>query len=359
MSNKFNDFKKRVYDKSKGKLRLLKDIFARLNLSELENKLLSINTSFISLDTKLKDFPDNYKDQNLPPIPPIPPTPPVPPTPPPYHYEPRPDLNEYGHTYVICHIHNPEGIEIGCLAGSEAYVEFSGIFKYISPYNTSGHGEKLDLLLCLPEPPTCSVICHFNGMTIDAGIYTFLPNTTTTIIFTFSRVNADLIYDFSGSEILEKNFVNTSLPIGFATYGPGEGFGQYYYVLNPSRFDMTIRAVQTEWYMETIAFTLPSTKYPESIIPISIPSQSNFLFWYTQIIKNSDYPNIFLHYSGGNQEIGNLISSALNYTGISFTIPSLIASTYEGPSEVEKSVHGRCSSLKMSSVPYDLLGTGF
>lgn len=108
-------------------------------------------------------------------------------------------------SYVIFHLHNPEGKEInsidGIVGSNKATITISGEGTFFGAANLGEHGTRH----LLNTSGTKSVSAHFNGINITQSI-AFIPNTTTEIRITFPRTTANVNYSFIDSVLISGNW---------------------------------------------------------------------------------------------------------------------------------------------------------
>jgi len=91
-----------------------------------------------------------------------------------------------GSSYIIVHIHNPEGKEIGSIVGSSDISLSHGTI----PIDENTHGVPTVL-----TPGVYNIQVEFNGMSLETGDITIEPDKCYEIFFTFERIKQELIFE--------------------------------------------------------------------------------------------------------------------------------------------------------------------
>jgi len=399
----FNDFKNLHYESTTEKLRKLKDIFCRLNLSALEQKYADLLAKINSIELKVAEFQFFYASRRdphvpygpgippvLPPLPVAPEIPPVHPTPPPY---PSGD----GKTYIIVHGENPEGFEIGQFDSANNPIVYINNLNFINtPDILSEHNQKHEIhgpgFDTFYGSGPYSFKCIFNGTTVNLGIVDTPVGYVTTLIFTFSRIDSHISVNYTCNEIIttfpnlhpgEKWSDETStFPI--KAYGrkhylnaldETSAFGQLVSNISLQSFYMALTSIviNNVGYMITEANSFYDGGFN---VPISLSPQS-FIRWYSQSLKTGNYPASQIIGSPLSYPIvpgGNLVTPTYymqkinanqSYTAIRFTRDASWQDYVQADSGTGWSAIGVTSGslinggLKISSVPYDVIGTAF
>ena len=303
----FNDFKIRTYSNTPNKLRVLKDIFDRLNLFDFNKRLDVLMGKIEVLKNVKKAIEDN------------------------------PPTTEFGFgEFLIVHAHNPEGKEIGGLVylldnltrnlalslNDAPKVYINGQFIGTTPTNRGEHNYpfKLSNYGILPGLHECTII--FNGIS-QSFIFNGSKNSITTITCDFDRIDMSLTYDY------EQEY--SALLSDYGTAWPGDGIKSYLpmypfqpfltivgiaeptdsilvnYNLNLNNFDYVetlnaegksvvppgaftmLRLISPFW--PTLPFSVGMSSHP---ISINIPLQTEFTNWWCQGLQTGSYPSIYL-----------------------------------------------------------------
>jgi hypothetical protein len=321
------------------------------------------------------------------------------------------DYEPDGKAYVIIHGHNPEGKEIGFLSGVVPVVHI-GYWNTSTPSLITQHGERYEISSGLQH-----VYVDFNGIHIDKGMINFEIGTTTELVFTFPRIeqilnfdiNRSVNYNLPWSKILNYDIIEifddlkvydyTPWQIALSTlvileneaiYNPTinvNGVSQIIasYYINPFGYYMAVAANLTvsgdaPFFANSMSgahISSTDLPIPAPIIPIDfiVAQQSSFTNWFIQQITSTTYVSgSLIRTSGGYAagfsiegpgyhimqipaefEYNKLLFKRSSNLGISLLFNGFASSFYV---EDEANVSGN-TLMKMSSVPYDLLGTGF
>lgn len=293
-----------------------------------------------------------------------------------------------GYAYVILHSHNAENKEIGGLQNHENVVwDFlpSG-GSFIGATNINNHGE-----LHQVTPGTYAVTVYWNNITINKSNVILEENTITELFVEFPRTEAFPLND------LEEYLVTDVYPpahpalwyyrqfLNWIFTGTHAGTNNMTFNLTSNMFLLFLKAVNTQLEGEWSTYVTVGTNdvYPDGVqitpIPPSLPS--SFDNWYCQSIQFGNYVNVGLSDNLGHTFgiIGSrpllepepyyqciVLDDSTIYHGFMYELTKLyvsyptqsVTATPSNPS-VEKIITGTLISFKMSSVPYDLLGTGF
>ena len=307
----FNDFKIRTYSTTQNKLRVLKDIFDRLNLFNF-NKRLSILIGNVESLKKIKD--EIIKN------PPIPPTP-----------------TEFGFgEFLIIHAHNPEGIEIGGLITDKLMYPIPE--GEIVPIYISDRLPKLyidDNFICYTpqvliehnfpivrlsdygiKPGYHSFKCIFNNIESSLGSIYISKNSITNLIFEFERTEAPLYnWQFSGNVTEPDEFpfgisMHTFSPDMLRVYAFLSGntnSASVGYTINPNIFSLNLSA-SGDASIGTVGYGLSYALHSwRNNLPINIPATTDFSEWFIQYNLEGYYPPLVLVYD--------------YYSGIVFRLP--------------------------------------
>jgi len=399
----FNDFKIRTYSTTKNKLRVLKDIFDRLNLFNFNNRLNALQGKVESLK-KLK----HVLEEN-----------------PPTTSEPT----EFGFgEFLIIHTHNPEGKEIGGLVLTETLeidltsvprIYVDNIFVGNSPTNLLEHNFPIRLsdYGIRPGIHICTIV--FNGITKNLQ-FNGSKNSITILTFVFDRIDADLTYNDFGNQSGLNLHLSPPDSINFTTsdvsttglfvaqsYSYSDfytnfstGYGEIDYLINKENFYLRLAAYLSEedklanlcnlYCWDSIWAPSPGTPRPNKIVNI-LPQDFNT--WYVQSNQIGNYPDLILSEGESISQYHNLLKTrplimtepyyqfttldaTKTYTKIRFFITKVNYTYYDdllfthhyahsynnyGTIHEENNVWtgALIGGLKVSSIPYDLLGTSF
>ena len=379
----FNDFKNKVYSATSQKIRTLKNIYDRLRLPDLEERLLKLERSLGLTYQKTNSLPPS-----------------------------RTIVTTSGKIYLIVHLHNPEGIEINSLISnftfiggipSDARVEITGYGTILGASTLSQHGEQHDLTLFMQS--YFSTYGHrnvtlngiFNGIYVNQT-YNLLPGTTTEVYFQFPRI--DMAFDYATSSTQSIDI--TTGPLGNGNYqlaplpyqkpwhlqgrsiapAPttpniiiGNTIGNYN--ISKTNFSADILTTKTVYGWIVSGYygtTLANPPYLPNIVDIMVPSQP-FTQWFSQGEGVGLYP--FLHIYNNSFQGGTIFNSNISSPLTVFSRPAnlsytklliepndsywLISEVYSGINTNHEYWNGAIlnDGLKVSSVPYDLDNTGF
>lgn len=316
-----------------------------------------------------------------------------------------PDAN----TYFIVHLHNPEGKEINSITGvtglgnpfAPATFRITDGFLPLTDgaKNLSEHGIRHQTII--PGPYFNEfLIAQFNGIEIQIPV-DIIPGTTTEVIFTFERIESFLEFNYN---YITQDSGSTNIPIIRDIYNPhipwytrtkieiGHGFGGNVsgswsalssYKLNIQHFEQDffaqcfVNGIKPSFdILCTAGFDIPIIDYN---IDINIIPQISFNKWCIQNNIIGEFQILLVldslnnQYSLSTNTTGSQVFSLLankNYNKLSafnnfFTeadrgihINSGSNSPYIISLSDTKQAHLEGNSnLKISSVPYDLLGT--
>lgn len=358
----FSDFKNRHYLPSKNKFRLLNDIFSRLSLDDLNERLNHLSNLVDSLDTKIQNF--------------------VP----------------IENSFVIFHVHNPEGKELNALINKIPNRMIDNVLISIPPIQIYSDGIFIAY-------GASDITNHEKKYSISAGLHTFqtsfnnitLTQTincpkgqTTNVMFNFTRIDANFNFSFSENlsdypsyldpffalVISYDAFHSEIILTGNSTFNFGElntsisvSFIKTHFTLDSLLFDLTSHYL-TQYY-----FSDPVFHYYQ-LPTISLLSNSNFQYWFIQSKTLGDYPSIgllssptsreYLNTKNNSFDAYNFIPAYKNYVKLSADIPSLeINLEILGNAPIGSSINGSASqsgsleNIKFSSIPYDFNNDSF
>lgn len=326
----------------------------------------------------------------------------------------NPTISAGGTAYIIVHVHNPEGIEIASIEGMNQYdVEIYDGDTLISygTYDSSSHNKLISI-----SSGSHTIKAKFNGMTKEQTI-SINNNETKEITFTFERTEFDLegylksISDSGevnasgtlecrgqGSFIIKHYKLSKCNVRGAATIGveyssdPAsiKGDARSKVKISESLFEAELfaeisitkfcedslrgeRIAMAHSFIKGSDHSDKSDFYGSNVV---ISSRSDFKYWFVQGNSKGDYP--YLMFAVGNYEykkrgvyvlennnslLGKIPASPFDgipYTNIGWNPVKSIWIEVKGVSSSTKSASysGEMSSLKMSSVPHDIKGTG-
>jgi hypothetical protein len=475
----FGDFKNLSYLVTKNKFRKLKDIFDRLGLSSLEERINRLSSIINSLDTQVQAFEDRIITQGHGPL-----TPPPPPGPPPvvptnipdlaiisltpsvytnyvnfkiviqniglvnsssttlselipglfnnsdsipslipnetierniqipfdpsgtlknitFLSEVLPVLNETntsnnsasttttiktdylpdGNTYVIVHLHNPEGKEIGSLTGTTLLIGYES--GSLNPAVSIGTHNIRQLI----PSGTHLFTAYFNGINLSQSV-NCPANQTTIITFIFPRTIADI--NFSIDDTI--TYPNTSSSfLGEVNYSTGGQINTYNISwvahLSANLLSYTSNLIST--IIPTINSIPPVSLsvnarwghtynqfLPNAPIDIDVPIYTQFNRWWVQskslgnnfqifLLDTAPYPYtvtaMIADFMNINDTYLSLPLSSINYKKMLVLSPNFLQtnSYIPGLPSNTDTLSGGFSYLFMSSVPYDFEGIGF
>lgn len=277
-----------------------------------------------------------------------------------------------GETYLIIHVHNPEGKEIaGLLEGMEVAPE---LYRYDnSPFSISGHfwyanhssdvrGTPFSSQGLPPGTANCTVI--WNGIEVTKLI-NVIANSVTEVIFTLPRTI--YVFDYSSSKNYSHTFIagvgddvvgDASAPIqisGSRDYHFAAGTISADATVTPSLIYLALNVIKT-----TGALTMRISNNAFTQLPITITSKS-FINWHSQAeftgdnligfnIKLTDIDDNIVYLSPTDI---SLLPANIAYKSISFDWA--IFTAYDDTPPIIKTLTS--NGLKLVSVQYDLLGT--
>jgi len=296
--------------------------------------------------------------------------------------------------YIVVHAHNPEGVEIASIQGMDPYCV--QIYDGDSPigygaYNAETHGKPIKILA-----GAHTIKVKFNGITLEQNV-NLNPNETQSLIFTFERTSVNILsyFDFNESNSITQETYVSGYGWVYASSDSPVYIGS---ITRPNTWVYTAILRQEIQATETItpSFLTVVASATSSLISeyegigidllrlragtavyktISIPSQ-NFNEWWIQnhittvsevkCSLGSDVGWFCLIDDWG--ETGYITYTALatyEYTNIYFC-PNrfpVIDEEISGSSKTltvsgSETLYIGANELKMSSVPYDLAGTG-
>jgi len=396
----FNDFKIRTYSTTQNKLRVLKDIFDRLNLFNFEKRLNSLMFKVEVLKNIKKVINEN--------------PPSIPSTPAP------------SNTYIIIHAHNDENKEIAPIVGVEYLATFypsvkPGIpfweippeelvscifilqnaqpFLYNDLFNNYfplfyidnilidstaidelHHNEPLNIANYGLTPGIHNFKVIFNGITQQISV-NLTPNSINTLTFNFSRTFAPSTPSASGGTTWENSdyigggpmWVTQDVPgdtsgdnwgAGSVKNSPAIASGSFSLSLSATAFFLTLSA--------SLEASLPfwcKTDLQFHGLPFNVAIQ-NFNYWYCQVKSSGFYPAIIwfaippynprvIIHTENNPNIPifeNIISAKDEYTSL-FVAPNQLFECVSTQGTVHFS--GSLIDLYISSVPFDIRGISF
>jgi len=318
-----------------------------------------------------------------------------------------PEISGDGQTYVIFHAHNPEGLEVGQFGFGNADLLINGYYVGSSPLlNPASHNARIPINVGLIPPGTYPCEARFNGMSVFQTI-SFTLYSTTVLTFEFPRV--DMPVNFSSSQnglinsfpdyysgIHHSNYTST-FPLSFLGWTEDVGKLEpisfsYTFTKNSFLLDVSITKnplfinppVNTLYNQTGLSVVPPdnSTGWLFSPIPVTVPIHTQFTNWLTQYARNGFYPKATIHSPTSGSSYTIISNSSLSgyqhktilanraYDSIKFDYDD----AYNGGNQFEVKTNPNSSSpavstgelsgsltggLKISSVPYDILGTGF
>lgn len=304
---------------------------------------------------------------------------------------------------IIVHCHNPEGKEIASIQGvSQNAVQIYDNDNFIGygAYNNETHNKPIEV-----SAESHTVKVKFNGM-IREQIVTPDINNTTEVIFTFDRADFDLLslirriygghsvvnysYAFSDKNTVytnnvsywEDNFLISYKCKGIYVQGSASGYAELFYdgisyLRSGKVTSETIDYLPISWpltsgiknYVQITAKT-EGSPYCENDL---VPSMENFDRWFIQTITSGHYPYICIRTKDW-QRGGCLIQDSFDGYQIHYLDAHVTYDVIEGnvftsisadidfecpkTKSFEYEWRGSASDLKMSSVPYDITGTG-
>jgi hypothetical protein len=292
------------------------------------------------------------------------------------------------HTYIIFHAHNSEGKEVGSVGGGRALFNYTNGAK-ASPTFFNQHATRQNVI-----PGTYSCTATWNGMVVNLGLITFNPYSTTSIIVTFPRtqINSSSLYPSiinvggktssyytEGTQQPNTVLYMSSYPSGFSPYSDITAVWDFSFSIMSYNYNLTLSI--GDGFQGYFSYVIGQ-------IPISyIPATTDFTVWFVQS-NHSGYPGMKLAYystpppfffsppdysyffvdadPGIHQ---NIIPASLAYN-------MLISDSHGGvgiyddyiwylitnfTNVIPETITGSKSilSLIISSVPYDLAGTGW
>lgn len=302
-------------------------------------------------------------------------------------------------SYIIVHAVNPEGVEIASLEGGFSFsVEIFDGTQLIgwAPHDAETHNVPIPI-----APGTHTIKAKFNGITKEQVI-ALNSGESKVLTFVFERTEFDIatvlnrVYSGDSSISYDYTF-NWNQPyypcydflerqgnyeVGYSVAGDG--------IMGTASGSATLQYDITSYYSYVRATVVVTDAYPSfpfvrnhiGIRPLTnfttyednlIPSYSNFWDWYIQSVTSGEYPRIvvcptgdiyFHEIIGGTPGYTMRIISTVAYDRISASIGASMWldcfywTVYPFNETRESVVSGTLSYLKMSSVPYDLLGTG-
>ena len=307
----FNDFKIRTYSNTPNKLRVLKDIFDRLNLFNFQERLNKLSNKIDILKKLKKALDDN------------PPNPPVP--------------TEFGFgEFLIIHAHNPEEKEIGGLITDNLSPAYS---PDPTPINRFPQLYIDDIFICnTPQiliehnfpivrlsdygflPGWHRMKCVFNNIESSLGSVYIAKNSITNLVFEFERTDAPLDYNYTCDEFTSHMefwpgwyydiWAHVFSPDGLRVYFQASENDKFTasvgYTINPKLFSLTLSISGTgdnpSWGANvfTIGYGSSWPLYHSwgNLLPINIPLSTEFSEWYIQYSLEGYYPPLSLESYG-------------------------------------------------------------
>jgi len=293
-----------------------------------------------------------------------------------------------GKAYIITHLHNPEGKEIGSISG----VSGAGVSPGTVAINEATHGVPNEV-----TPGNITITAQFNGITLEQNI-DIAEGEVREIFFIFPRT--EYIFGFN----FEENFSDIGQLTGasasynetedadpwswhrLVSYSTGDSNTILDYIfsgecnLSPSNFsvdcDLEYDMNVTPYYgFISLRFESESFNYITSLsLP---PTRSDFTSWYVQSFISGVYPQLYWQLPGSDFTFFNDGETPrIPHQGFhirtflaSRSVESLyarsdISLTRAGIGDISGSKFGSDSvsnsgtaSMKMSSTPYDIEGT--
>jgi hypothetical protein len=293
-----------------------------------------------------------------------------------------------GNTYVIFHLHNPEGKEINSISGiSGASITIEGVGTFSGASNLSTHAQRHLILSGVRN-----ITVDFNGLTLTRTIE-FKDNTTTEITFVFNRTEHILLYGINKTHTMtldgsayQIEYDSSVIPWGYqmimqlSGIVSVSGYLDYLYTITPTTFHaenyMNFSGSGAGFYDASVLF-LASSFHTRNDINYVIPSNTTFNKWYIQQNKYQSYP--IFNIKDSSLASYSFIIETYGYSMRTLdSIKNYIAlDTYLGTTDANSLVHHLTGSLsggvvindkkeinttnaidiKVSSVPYDLIGT--
>jgi len=310
-------------------------------------------------------------------------------------------------SYIIVHALNPEGIEIGTIepVGQFCAELFDGTDLFIgsSAYNAETHNVPIPI-----APGTHTIRARFNGMTLEQGV-NLEPGRTQILTFVFDRTEVSNVDLFTMPETTNSASGVKNDIYSYAYFWGDCMSSSPFYIHNITAFgsyspssktgSMT---VQGKWWCDPISVNVegmasstvtgePSESRVASVqlrvdivrhtpLQINIPYPVLFYTWYVQnnSAKVSEVWALLLSQNLWKGDLVEHLQTGYYVNGISAAIkwdtmgilpsqgPALIKEVtlpelefaHEGTVEGSVSYTLTGETLKFSSVPYDLLGTG-
>jgi PKD repeat protein len=317
-------------------------------------------------------------------------------------------------SYIIVHALNPEGVEIASVDSP-----WTGLFTSVEIFDSTDligyapHNEETHNVPIPIESGTHTIKAKFNGMTKEQTI-TLAPNETKTLTFVFDRVEFD-ITDWIRSQDIRKS-LHSEYPIHEGVYTNFKDMvvlrhwswsnidfenivtgtidtsfyfdGMTYETKQDIEMTLTLLGESTGWPWSTGAVSEISFALGE-LPTLGLPSpRSDFDEWYVQriidgytagiyIAKGTNYDDIYWLTEDpidrclfDDSYLWNTIPANVSFTNAGFQLTynpwyliqiSVAFASWDGDGSGTKESHRYDTGtldLRMSSVPYDLLGTG-
>jgi len=319
-----------------------------------------------------------------------------------------------GISHIIVHALNSEGIEIASIEGMDPYcVE---IYDGDTLIGYGAHDNETYNKPIAISPGAHTIRVKFNGMVSEENI-NIQSGETKIITSEFSRISTNIELEYAGSASVSGAW---SLPGGeqlqlytdidedrglfliqcplYVWLAPEAGHSEGTYSISGSYsiklngdFDLDLEADCTRSggpFVEYQCYTSIRLVTMDSAASINIPPQDSFTDWYIQYNIDGTYPGARVNYFGGtdipdvssvefikyDSDAGqaiqgynvNLLPASLSYTNLQFLWNCFFVCGIRfcqihigyGYDKNSVSESGSMDGLKISSVPYDLTGTG-
>jgi len=296
-------------------------------------------------------------------------------------------------TYIIIHAHNPEGYEISGIfydmfgvpyANPNDYrhvkIYFNDIFIANAPYIVE---QQIPILI---TSGTYNVKAVFNGITATLGIITFVNGTTTSLIFEFPRIEAD-ITPWS----IISHLSATAIKYGVDSVYTDAKDNNYYIVsaienhlhlsglvvsasldvlltINDYTLDFYGYISDTSQESNRSWSTPPIYSQYDSFQPINpILARTDFNWWFQQEKSSDTYPKKALVQEGSNYaDVGYILPNRYTFYAahhtwdrVEFQFTPTNANSYEPINIFHYSQSGTQEEFHLSSIPYNMAGPGF